>query len=92
MSSSPQEVGIGSMIGFLEMDQSEVVREVRLPIRCINSSMYPVSTKFNKTLALSYEVVVMEDVGHFVMLEDPETFNYHLTEIVRELTEAEKKE
>jgi pimeloyl-ACP methyl ester carboxylesterase len=35
--------------------------------------------------ALSFEVELMSGVGHFVMMEDPETFNRLLAETADEL-------
>jgi len=89
MSSAPPEVGIGSLKAYLALDQAELIDQVKIPIRGINSARYPVKVETNKKHAVSYEVVFMEDVGHFPYLEDPETFNSHLTAIIKELMTGE---
>ncbi len=92
MSSAPPEVGIGSLKAYLDLDQAKLIDQVKVPIRGINSARYPVKVETNKKHAVSYEVVFMEDVGHFPHLEDPETFNSHLTEIIKELMAEEASE
>jgi len=46
-----------------------------VPVRAVNSDMYPVNVEGNRKVAASFDVKVMKGVGHFVMLEDPPLFN-----------------
>jgi pimeloyl-ACP methyl ester carboxylesterase len=85
MSSAAPEVGIGAMRGLLSYDPKEALKDVRLPIYCINSDMRPVNVEAGRRYALSFEVKLMSGVGHFVMLEDAETFNRLLSETIKEL-------
>ena len=63
-----------------------VFDEVKAPVYCIASDMHVVNTDAAGRHASSFEVLYMSNIGHFVMMEDPETFNHLLSEIVKKLT------
>ncbi|HUT30790.1 MAG TPA: alpha/beta hydrolase [Sedimentisphaerales bacterium] len=85
MCSAPPEVGIGAMRGLMSFDPGEALKEVRLPIYCINSDMRPTNIAAGRRHVRSFEVRPMSGIGHFVMLEDAETFNRLLNETISEL-------
>lgn len=87
MSVAPPIVGLGTIEALLHYYNCfpEVFQQVRTPIRCINSDMNPTNVEAGQRYAQSFEVTLMSGVGHFVMLEDPETFNRILDEVVKEL-------
>lgn len=85
MSAAPAEVGLGALEGLLDFRNNEItraLREVKIPVRCINSEMYPTDIEAGRRHASSFEVLLMPGVGHFVMIEDPKTFNRLLEEAV----------
>jgi len=87
MSAVPQQVGVGAVEALFNYSNSELTRalqQVRAPIRCINSDTSPTNVVAGRRYASSFEAVDMSRVGHFVMLEDPETFNRLLAEAVAE--------
>jgi pimeloyl-ACP methyl ester carboxylesterase len=87
MSSSPPAVGIGAFYGYLNWYNTESansLRELRVPIRLINSDYNPTNVEAGRQYARWFDAVLMSGVGHFVMMEDPETFNRLLAEIVEE--------
>jgi len=87
MSSGPPAVGIGSFYGYFNWYNSEsatALRELRVPLRLINSDYSPTNVDAGREATSSFDVVLMSGVGHFVMMEDPETFNRLLGEIVEE--------
>jgi pimeloyl-ACP methyl ester carboxylesterase len=86
MCSAPAKVGIGAMQAYLSFDRKEALKQVRVPIYCINSDMRPTNVEAGRRYAQAFEVKLMSGVGHFVMLEDAETFNRLLTETVNELS------
>ena len=84
MSATSPEVGIGAFAHLLGRDNSVVLKELDLPIVTINSDVYrPTDTEAAQRYGI--EVVFMTGVGHFVMLEDPETFNLLLEEAIGKL-------
>ena len=86
VSSAPPEVGISSLENYFDYDPKEALKEVRVPIRCINSDMFPLYVENNRRHALSFGVKFMSGVGHFLMMEDAETFNRLLQETINELS------
>lgn len=87
MSVAPPTVGLGAGEALLHYYNRypEVLQEVRTPIRCINSDMDPTNVEAGQRYAQSFEVTLMSGVGHFVMLEDPATFNRLLDGVLKEL-------
>jgi len=87
MCSARPEVGVGAMQGYLRYDAKAALKKVREPMYCINSDMRPTNVEAGRRHALSFEVKPMSGVGHFVMLEDAETFNRLLSEVIHELSQ-----
>jgi len=93
MSSAPQVVGIGALEGYIDFQNNEIIqvlKEVKAPITCINSDMYPTNVKANQRYAPSFKALIMSGVGHFNMMEDPKTFNLLLEETVQEFVQKAK--
>ncbi|MEJ2719512.1 MAG: alpha/beta hydrolase [bacterium] len=86
MSAGPRDVGIGAMKSLLNFKPLEVLKQIHVPIRCINSDMLPTNVEADKRYAESFDVKYMEGRGHFLMLEDPDTFNELLAETISEMT------
>lgn len=66
------------------LNLARVFEKVKAPIRCIASDRNTVNVDDARRHASSFEVVYMSNVGHFVMIEDPNTLNRLLDETVRE--------
>ena len=93
MSSAPQVVGIGALEGYIDFQNNEIIqvlKEVKAPITCINSDVYPTNVKANQRYAPSFKALIMSRVGHFNMMEDPKTFNLLLEETVQEFVQKAK--
>jgi pimeloyl-ACP methyl ester carboxylesterase len=85
MASVPPEIGIDAFLNTLKYHSTLTrFKELKLPIRIIKSSRSPINIRAGKRYVSSFEVKSMDNVGHFVMLEDPETFNNILDEILIE--------
>jgi len=90
MSSAPQEIGLGALEGYVDFQNNEIIRvlqEVQAPITCINSDEFPTNVEANQHYAASFKALIMSGVGHFNMIEDPETFNRLLEETVQEFVQ-----
>jgi pimeloyl-ACP methyl ester carboxylesterase len=71
-------------------DLKESLSAVNVPVRCVNATPrtqggFKTAVETNRAYA-DFDAVVMEGVGHFLMLERPEEFNARLREILAELT------
>ncbi len=87
MAAAPPTVGLEVARAFLrpKLSLDQVLEKVRAPIRCIASDKNTVNVEVAQRHISSFEVVYMSNVGHFIMIEDPDTFNRLLDEIVEEL-------
>ena len=85
ISSVNPEVGIGIAENIAKYDLKAALKDVQVPIVCINSDMRPTNIEGNRRYALSFEVKFIPGVGHFVMMEDPEKFNQLLADMITEL-------
>jgi pimeloyl-ACP methyl ester carboxylesterase len=89
MSSSPPEVGISAMEHLAAFDPLPILAQLKsklkIPIWCINSDKYPTNVEGNNKLTHFFAVKLMKGMSHFVQLEDPETFNRLLEEVLNSL-------
>jgi pimeloyl-ACP methyl ester carboxylesterase len=87
MSSAPPELGVGAFKAIFHWYRDDFLtasQEIKAPLRCINSDVYPTNVEVNRRYFPSFEVSVMPGVGHFIQMEDPQTFNRLLEEAVED--------
>jgi pimeloyl-ACP methyl ester carboxylesterase len=87
MASAPPAVGIDAIRNLLVWygDSADpALREVRVPIQLINSDYR--TTDLEAAGSYGITAVFQSGVGHFVMMEDPETFNLLLSEAMAGLS------
>jgi len=84
--SDPALVDQVAMRELLGWDGAALVDEIDAPKWAINSDYRPTDTEAAARHGL--KVVLMSGVAHFVMMEDPDTFNRLLAGIVREAGKA----
>ena len=84
MSAGTPEIGIALLRGYIDYDAAAAFTSVpvAIPIRCINSTMYPSNVESNRAYHEDFDVVEMDGVGHFLMIERPEEFNALLEQII----------
>ncbi len=90
MSSSPSQVGIGALEGMSNFNTATAMESVAAPIRCVCSDYQTFDLESAKQHAPSFELILMSGVGHFVMLEDPATFNRILERIIADFVSLAK--
>jgi len=86
--SGPQEIGVAVVRSSLAYDPLPALREIKAPIRAINSDLFPTNVEGNRRYVPGYQVAIMKGVGHYLMLEQPEAFNALLAEALRELARS----
>jgi pimeloyl-ACP methyl ester carboxylesterase len=83
-----QKMATGLMRDMTGLDQKKLLKEAKVPVRCINSAggyMFFTATAIdiNKKYA-DYNAVTIADVGHYPMLEKPSEFNEKLKDVLKE--------
>jgi pimeloyl-ACP methyl ester carboxylesterase len=94
MSAAPPQIGVRAFEELVLYSNTELTRalqQVQAPIRCINSNIWPNDVEAGKRHATSFEMEIMSGVGHFVMIEDPETFNRLLDQTITEFVQLSEK-
>jgi pimeloyl-ACP methyl ester carboxylesterase len=92
MSEAPPEIGLSAAEESQHrQDLAKAFEEVQVPIRCIHSDRGTINIEAARRHSSSFEAVYMREVGHFVMMEDPEMFNRLLAEIVEEFVSYQVK-
>jgi pimeloyl-ACP methyl ester carboxylesterase len=86
--SVPQEIGVAVFRSSAAYDPLPALREIKAPIRAINSDLFPTNVEGNRRYVPGYQVAIMKGVGHYLMLEQPEAFNALLAEALRELARS----
>jgi pimeloyl-ACP methyl ester carboxylesterase len=84
MCSGPSEVGLALMRSFSDYDLAAAMAAAGVPIRAVNAPLWPTDVEANRRHA-DFDAVVMEDVGHFLMQEEPQAFNRELRTVIAEL-------
>ncbi|UCG62959.1 MAG: alpha/beta hydrolase [Candidatus Zixiibacteriota bacterium] len=84
MSQADSTIGLACFEGFAAYDFSGAMSDMRKPVRAINADMWPTDVEGNQRVAESFEVDIIEGIGHFVQLEAPEEFNVRLRRVLHE--------
>jgi pimeloyl-ACP methyl ester carboxylesterase len=66
-------------------DQAAALRDAGVPVRAINATAFPTAVEINRRHAPSFEVILMEGVGHYPQVERPAEFQAHLRRVIRDL-------
>ena len=85
MSAAKPEIAVAAFKALFSYRAARALREVRLPIRVINSDKNPTNIAGNRKIAASFGARIMTGRGHFLFLEEPGEFNRLLEQIVDEL-------
>ncbi|MCX6559240.1 MAG: alpha/beta hydrolase [Candidatus Aminicenantes bacterium] len=86
MSSAPPQVALAVFEALFAYVPARALRDVRVPIRVINSDRIPTNVEGNRKLAASFEIQIMAGRGHFPQLEDSAGFNRLLEQTIAELS------
>jgi len=81
MASIPPEVGVPAIRNLYLRKESQGLDEIPVLLKLINSDIQ--ATNFEAAERYGVDVLQMSDVGHFIMIEDPETFNRLLSVVIK---------
>ena len=84
MIKTTKEVVLGALEELLRYDATESFKQVRLHLRGVQTTHMVVSYDVTQTHANSIWVEYLDGLGHFIMLEDSQTFNRHLANFINE--------
>jgi sigma-B regulation protein RsbQ len=67
-------------------DQAAGIQAAGVPVKAINSTVFPTAVEVNRKHAVSFDAILMEGVGHYPQVERPAEFQENLRRVVRELS------
>ncbi len=83
------EIAIALLREFFSYEMGPALAAVDVPVRYVNAPTYPTNVEVNRTYQPDFDGVIMDGVGHFLMMEKPEEFNDFLKQVVDGLQQAE---
>lgn len=83
MASAPSFVALSAVQHYLENEPASMIQQLTVPVRCVNAELWPTDVEKNKQYASSFEVTVIPNTGHFLMLAVPQQFNEALEQVVQ---------
>jgi pimeloyl-ACP methyl ester carboxylesterase len=79
------QAAVALMESIPAYDQPASLAAAGVPVRAINATVFPTAVEVNRKHAVSFDVILMEGVGHYPQIERPEEFQRHLRQVVDEL-------
>jgi pimeloyl-ACP methyl ester carboxylesterase len=67
-------------------DQAGALRNLGVPIWAINATLFPTEVETNRKYAPSFQVILVEGVGHYPQVERPAEFQEDLRRVLRSLS------
>lgn len=86
MAAAPYASAVGARKASGSYDAALAVASLDVPFVLINSDFLPTDVAHIEANAKLFHLLEMTGVGHFVMLEDPETFNALLSAVLADIT------
>ena len=82
MAAAPPRVAISAIEELRSFSEARAMEAAGVPVVCLNATMFPTDVKANRRHAQSFDVVLIEGVGHFLQLEKPAAFNEALARVL----------
>jgi pimeloyl-ACP methyl ester carboxylesterase len=70
----PAAISLACLRAAWTYDPLPALREIRAPIRAVNSDHFPTALEVNRRRMPGFEAILVPGVGHYPMLEAPERF------------------
>jgi pimeloyl-ACP methyl ester carboxylesterase len=84
----PPEIAISALRNNWNYKAAPAFDAVKVPIVAVNGDRFPTNFVANRRHAPQFDAVIMKDVGHYPMLEDPARFGTLLDEALRKVAGA----
>lgn len=85
MLKTPVSVVVPMLRSFGGYDPGRAARAAGVPVSAINGDLWPTTVGTNRTIVPGFDVSVVPNAGHYLMLETPEEFNAALERVLTRL-------
>jgi len=86
VSSVTPAIAISTLECYFNTPVIPLLRDVHVPLWCLNADLWPSSPEINSKYLKSYHLRVMPGVGHFLMVEAPDEFNRQLEGMINRIS------
>jgi pimeloyl-ACP methyl ester carboxylesterase len=86
--SFPVEIALSALRNNWNYQAAPAFEAVKVPIVAVNGDRFPTNFEANRRHAPQFDAVIMKNVGHYPMLEDPPRFGRLLEEALRKVEAA----
>ena len=80
------EFAIKSIEPLYKMNIREIAKQVKFPVRAINSDFTPTNVESIRKYINDFDFQIISNSGHYPMLEQPNSFNFALDQIMQKLS------
>jgi pimeloyl-ACP methyl ester carboxylesterase len=87
----PMEIALSALRNNWNYQAASGFEAVKVPIVAVNGDRFPTNFEANRRHAPQFDAVIMKNVGHYPMLEDPPRFGRLLDEALRKVEAAAPK-
>ena len=87
LSRLPATIGLPMLFATITYDTRPAIKALKIPVRCINSSLAETNLAALRKIYADVDVMIMPEVNHFIMLENPIAFNQLLEAAIHEIVE-----
>lgn len=87
----PADISIAVLRQAWTYDPLPALREIKAPIRAVNSDKFPTNRDVNRRHMPEYDVIIVTGTGHYPMLEDPGRFSQALDDALGQVVAAKPK-
>jgi pimeloyl-ACP methyl ester carboxylesterase len=87
----PMEIALSALRNNWNYQAASAFEAVKVPIVAVNGDRFPTNFEANRRHAPQFDAVIMKNVGHYPMLEDPPRFGRLLEEALRKVDGAAPK-
>lgn len=90
MSAAPPAVALSAMEELMSLsikgESAQHFDEIRAPIVAVNADMWPVNVEENRKHMNSFELIVINEADHFLMMNRPDEFNKALEQAIKTIS------
>jgi pimeloyl-ACP methyl ester carboxylesterase len=82
MARTSPAAGVAMLDSLAGYEMAAAVRRLNVPLRAVNGDLYETDVAGVRRFKPDFEAVIMPHMGHYPMLEQPDTFNRLLSEVI----------
>jgi pimeloyl-ACP methyl ester carboxylesterase len=90
MSAAPSNVALSAMkqmmSQYISGEAATIFEEIRVPVVAVCADMWPVDQEANRKHMAFFDVIVLEDTDHFLMMHRTQEFNEALERAIETIS------